>query len=77
MSQLIATEIDHPIANQPIEPNTALVVVSDKTGKKTVLKIDLSLVSGDEVFIRGAAQSSGCWVWQDGKLVWKSPCNYK
>jgi hypothetical protein len=54
-----------------IEPNTALMVISDKDGNINVIKIDRSTVKANEPLIR---VQGGCWVPNNGGFKWVNPC---
>lgn len=68
-----------------VKPNTILVVIADKTGKQTVVKVVLESIPRDTPFLKLIASSSsqidseqsGCWVIIGGDLVWRSPCPLK
>jgi len=54
-----------------VEPNTVLMVISDEKGKVKVVKVDRDSISQSEPLVRVAG---GCWVYINGKWVWKDPC---
>ncbi|MCP5158798.1 MAG: hypothetical protein H6975_05170 [Gammaproteobacteria bacterium] len=64
-----------------IEPNTILMIMSDKEGKTQVVKIDRSNLPRGVAFLRVTANAAGesqggCYVLINGFLVWMDPCPY-
>jgi hypothetical protein len=65
-----------------LEPDTMLIVVSDKDGKKKYIKIDSQSMADSELILRvetnpasrGARPQSGCYVWNGVRYVWTNPC---
>lgn len=56
-----------------IEPNTALMVISDENGKISVVKIDRKSIESGESLVRVAG---GCWLPYNGGYKWYNPCPF-
>lgn len=67
-----------------LEPDTILIVISDRDGIQKLVKIDNQSIADGEVILRvaantaekGAQPQSGCYVLIGGKLTWADPCPY-
>lgn len=67
-----------------LEPDTILIVISDKDRVKKLVKIDNQSIADGEVVLRvvanttteGAQPQSGCYVWNGVRWVWTDPCPY-
>ena len=67
-----------------LEPDTILVVISDRDGVKKLVRIDHQSIADGQVVLsvaantttEGAQPQSGCYVWNGANWVWKDPCPY-
>ena len=78
---LSGVEVPFAMLNH-VEQNTVYVVISDENGDKKIYKVDHDSIPADEPLLRvsastlesGAQTQSGCWVRNNGGMVWKDPC---
>lgn len=68
------TGVDVPASTlSKVDPKMVLLVISDEKGKVNVVKVYHDSISQGESLVRVAG---GCWVRNNGTLVWKNPCPY-
>jgi len=67
------------LGNIKLKANTVLVVISDDTGKVSVVKVDHKSIAENKPFLQVAAGGAavalgGCWKRIGGDLKWFNPC---
>lgn len=68
---LAGESVPADILSKKIDPNIALVVISDEKGELNVIKIDRNSIKPGESLVRVAG---GCWLRINGAYKWFNPC---